>query len=173
MAVAGAPTLEPAERAALEHDYRTHPNRLVRQRSHILLLCTELETQAQVARVLHCSTDTVRRALDAYRRGGRTALPRRPRRSTPATQRVQERQQVLAQAMEAGPTVAGLARPTWTAPLLADYLQQQTGQRVNERSVRRDLEGLSYRLGRPTWTVRPKAETEPDYGPKERESKRS
>jgi transposase len=172
MAVAGAPHLEPAERAALEHDYRTHPDRLVRQRSHIVLLCTELETQAQVARVLHCSTDTVRRALAAYRRGGRTALPRRRRRATPATARVQERRQVLAQAMETGPPIAGLARPTWTAPLLADYLQQQTGQRVTERSVRRDLEGLGYRLGRPTWTVRKKAEAEPDYRPKEKGSKR-
>jgi hypothetical protein len=64
MAVAGAPSLEPAERAALEQDYRTHSNRLVRQRSHILRLCTELGTQAQGARVLHCSTDTGRRALE-------------------------------------------------------------------------------------------------------------
>ena len=173
MAVAGVPHLEPEERAALEHDYRTHPDRLVRQRSHILLLCTQLETQTEVARVIHCSTDTVRRALESYRRGGRVALPRRPRRPTLATKRVQARKQVLTQAMEAGPAVAGLARPTWTAPLLADYLYQQTGQRVNERSVRRDLAALGYRLGRPTWSVRKKAEVEPDYHPKGKGSKRS
>lgn len=173
MAVAGAPRLDPQERAALERDYRTHPDRLVRQRSHILLLCTELETQDEIARVLHCSTDTVRRALAAYRRGGRAALPRCQRRTTAATQRVQERKQVLVQAMEAGPSLAGLVRPTWTAPLLADYLHQQTGQALNERSVRRDLEQLGYRLGRPTWTVRQKAEAEPDYGPKGKGSKHS
>jgi transposase len=173
MAVAGAPSLDRIERAMLEHDYRTHADRLVRQRSHILLLCTELETQAQIARVVHCSTDTVRRTLATYRRGGRAALPRQRSRTTAAAQRVHARQEVLAQAMKAGPAVAGLSRPTWTAPLLADYLQRQTGQTVNERSVRRDLEQLGYRLGRPTWTVRHKAEAEPDYGPKGQGSKRS
>jgi transposase len=173
MAVAGAPQLDPTEQTALEHDYRTHADRLVRQRSHILLLCTELETQADVARVVRCSTDTVRRTLAIYRRGGRVALPRQRSRATTAAQRVRARQELLAQAMKAGPAVAGLTRPTWTAPLLADYLQRQTGQTVNERSVRRDLEQLGYRLGRPTWTVRHKAEAEPDYGPKGQGSKRS
>src|SRR5215208_1487665 len=116
MAVVGAPQLAPPEQRALEHDYRTHPDRLVRQRSHMLLLCTELETQAAVARVVRCSTDTVRRTLATYRRGGRAALPRQRSRATAAAQRVRARQELLAQAMKAGPALAGLTRPTWTAP---------------------------------------------------------
>jgi transposase len=173
MAVAGAPQLDAAERAALEHDYRAHSERLVRQRSHILLLASERETQAEVAQIVYCSTDTVARTLALYRQGGRAALPRQRSRATAAARRVQARQQLLEQALETGPAIAGWARPTWTAPLLADYLHQQTGQRVNERTVRRDLEQLDYRLGRPTWTVRKKAEAEPDYLPKGTGSKRS
>jgi hypothetical protein len=37
---------------------------------------------------------------------------------------------------------------------------------VSERTVRRGLDSLGYRLGRPTWCVRHKAEEEPDYHPK-------
>ncbi len=82
-------------------------------------------------------------------------------------------QQALAQAMEAGPAACGVPRPTWTAPLLAGYLAAQTGIQASERTVRRYLRRLGYRLGRPTYTVRPKAEEQPDYAPKRPGSKRS
>src|SRR4051812_40319374 len=69
MAVAGAPLLSPEERTALEDDYRYGPDRLVRHRSHIVLLATELETQIEVAQVVRCSPDVVRRTLALYRDG--------------------------------------------------------------------------------------------------------
>ena len=102
MAVVGMPVLSSAERAQLEHDYRYGPDRLVSQRSHIVLLATELDTQIEVARVVHCSTAT-----------------------------------------------------------------------VSERTVRRGLESLDYVCRRPTWTVRHKAEEQPDYLPKRRGSRPS
>jgi transposase len=68
--------------------------------------------------------------------------------------------------MEQGPAACGVPRPSWTAPLLASYLTEQTGIVVSERTVRRGLESLDYVCRRPTWTVRHKAEEQPDYLPK-------
>lgn len=171
MAVAGAPILSREERTALEHDYRYGPDRLVRQRSHILLLSTELETQIEVAQVVHCSTDTVRKTLTLYRQGGRSTLRRRRSQQPHAAQRTLAWQKALAEAMERGPRACGVPRPAWTAPLLERYLEATTGIVVSERTVRRGLDSLGYRLGRPTYTVRHKAEEEPDYVPKRRGSK--
>ncbi len=173
MAVAGAPLLSLAERTALEHDYRYGSDRLVRQRSHILLLATELETQIAVAQVVHCSTDTVRKTLARYRQGGRSALRRRRSQHPHAARRTLAWQKAMATAMEEGPRACGVPRPAWTAPRLARHLEATTGVAVSERTVRRGLDSLGYRLGRPTYTVRHKAEEAPDYLPKRRGSKRS
>jgi transposase len=169
------PALAPAESAALEHDYRHHPSRLVRQRSHLLLLCAELESQAEVARVVRCSPDTVQRTLKLYRTGGRTALLER--RGTRGTPRFHRRtlgwQKALALAMEAGPEGCGVPRPAWTVPLLVKYLAEQTGIEVGERTVRRGLASLGYVCRRGTWTVRHRAEEDPEYLPKRKGSRRS
>lgn len=60
--------------------------------------------------------------------------------------------------MEQGSESRGVPRPTWTAPLLTEYLAQTTGVRVSELTVRRGLATLGYRLLRPTWNVRHKAD---------------
>jgi len=172
MAVAGAPLLSSEERTALEYDYRYGPDRLVRHRSHIVLLATELETQIEVAQVVHCSPDSVRETLALYRAGGRLALRRRQPQKARAAQRTLTWQKALAEAMTAGPEACGVPRPTWTAPLLASYLAEKTGIAVSERTVRRGLESLGYVCRRPTWTVRHKAEEQPDYLPKRRGSRR-
>ena len=172
MAVAGAPLLSCEERAALKHDYRHGSDRLVRHRSHIVLLSTELETQIEIAQIVHCSPDVVRRTLALYRAGGRTALRRRKAQTMRAAGRTLSWQKALAEAMEQGPEACGVSRPTWTAPLLASYLAEKTGTTVSERTVRRGLESLDYVCRRPTWTVRHKAEEQPDYLPKRKGSKR-
>jgi transposase len=172
MAVAGAPLLSSEERAALEHDYRYGSERLVRHRSHIILLATELATQIEVAQVVHCSPDTVRKTLARYRTGGRAALRRRTPQKMRGGRRTLAWQKALAEAMEQGPEACGVSRPTWTAPLLAAYLAETTGAVVSERTVRRGLESLGYVCRRPTWTVRHKAEEQADYLPKRRGSRR-
>ena len=173
MAVVGMPVLSSAERAQLEHDYRYGPDRLVSQRSHIVLLATELDTQIEVARVVHCSTATVSETLARYQAGGRSALRRRRSLRPGSARRTLAWQQALAEAMEQGPAACGVPRPTWTAPLLASYLTEQTGITVGERTVRRGLESLDYVCRRPTWIVRHKAEEQPDYLPKRRGSRPS
>jgi transposase len=168
------PPVDAEESAALERDYRYGESRLVRQRSQIVLLVYTLPNQAQVAQAVRCSLDTIQRTLALYRAGGRSALRPRPQsKPEPVRKRTLSWQKALAEAMAAGPAAGGLARPTWTAPLLAEHLSQQTGVAVGERTVRRGLESLGYVCRRPTWTVRHKAEEQPDYAPKGKGSKRS
>lgn len=167
------PPLTAEQRAALEKEHRHGPTPLLRQRSQIVLLASELDTQAEVARAARCSRDTVRRTLTLWHTGALAALRPRPRLSSSQRQRTLDWQKALAAAMETGPEACGVARPTWTAPLLAEYLQQETGIAVSERTVRRGLASLDYRQGRPTWSVRHKAEEQPDYAPKGKGSKRS
>ena len=172
MAVVGAPSLSGPEQTALDHDYRFDPDPLVRRRSHIVLLARELDTQTEVARVVRCSPDTVRRTLALYQQGGRSSLRRSPALPWHAAKRTLGWQKALAEALERGPEACGIARPTWTAPLLAEYLTEHTGIAVSEHTVRRGLESLGYVCRRPVWTVRHKAEEQPDYLPKGKGSKR-
>jgi transposase len=104
--------------------------------------------------------------LTRFREGGPAAWARRPSRQSYHKSVTPAWKAALAHAMEQGPEACGVPRPTWTAPLLAAYLAEQTRIRVSERSVRRYLAQLGYRLGRPTHTMQPKAEAQPDYGPK-------
>ena len=173
MAIWGAPSLSPPERRALEHDYRYGKNRLVRQHSHIVLLAGQLASQAEVARVVGCSVDTVRRTLARYETGGREGLRSPVQLHHSRTQRDLGWLKQLAHAMEAGPRACGVDRPTWTAPLLATYLGEQTGIAVGERTVRRALSELGYVCRRSTWVLRHRAEAEPDYHPKGKGSRRS
>lgn len=172
LAVVGAPLLSAPERAALDHDYRYDPDPLVRRRSHIVLLASDLETRSEVARVVRCSPDTVRRTLAFYQQGGRSRLRRSPALAWHTAKRTLAWQKALAAALAQGPEACGVARPTWTAPLLAPYLAEQTGVSVDEATVRRGLDSLGYVCRRPVWTVRHKAEEQADYLPKRRGSKR-
>jgi transposase len=161
------------DQAALEREYRTSIDRQLRQSSHIVLLAYQLDTQAEVAQVVRCSPQTVWRVLTRFREGGPAALGRRPSRQSYQKSVTPAWKAALAQARERGPEAGGVPRPTWTAPLLAAYLAEQSGVQVSERSVRRYLAQLGYRLGRPTHTMQPKAEAQPDYVPKARGSTRS
>jgi transposase len=157
----------------LEQDYRRGTTEVLRRRSHIVLLAAEMGTQAEVARAVRCSLDTVQRALALWGKGGLSALRPRPVRRVYPGQRTLAWQKALAEAMERGPEACGVKRPTWTRPLLAKYLTEQTGLATSARRVGLGLASLDYRLGRPTWTVRHKAEEQEDYLPKSKGSRRS
>ncbi len=167
------PPVSAEEIAALEYDYRYGKTRIVRQRSHIVLLGYQLESQEQIAKVVRCSRLSVWRTLELYRKGGRAALPRPLVLKAPRAKVNLAWQKELAEAMKLGPQACGVPRPTWTAQLLANYLEEKTGIAVGEYTVRRGLDLLGYVCRRPTWTVRHKAEEAPDYHPKRKGSKRS
>src|ERR1700687_753452 len=110
MAVVGAPLLSPEEHTALEHDYRYGSDRLGRHPSHMILLCNEVESPIEVAKVVHASPDTVRKTLALYRAGGRSSLRRRRPQKARAAGRTLPWQKALAEAMEGGAHARGGAR---------------------------------------------------------------
>jgi transposase len=167
------PAPSEAQLASLEHDYRSGATRLLRQRCHIVLLAYDLDSQSAIARAVRCSRATVNRTLQRYRHGGSAALPRPGSATSRALWKDPVWRRSLTQAMEQGPRACGVPRPTWSAPLLALHLTQQTGHPTGERTVRRGLADLGYVCRRGTWTVRHKAEEQPDYAPKRKGSKRS
>ena len=171
MALRGLLPLSAATWRQLEHEAQHGATPLVRRRSQIVLLAYELASQAEIMRAVRCSRSTVARTLALFRQGQCSALRRRLP-SRPHFSRVTLAwQKALALAMEQGPEACGVPRPAWTAPLLATYLAEQLGIQVSERTVRRYVKPLGYRLGRPTYTVRHKAEEQPDYLPKRPGSK--
>src|SRR5207248_1886582 len=148
------PPVTAEQLAALEHDYRFGSDRRRPEGTRasgagalwaIVLLAYELDPRRQIARVVRCSATTVRRTLSLWAHGGRSALVRRPSLAHVA-RRTLAWQKELARAMDAGPEACGVPRPAWSAPLLARHLAQVTGVEVSERTVRRGLASLGYRL---------------------------
>lgn len=172
MPVYGFGPVDDQERAKLEHLWRRGATPLVRRRAQIVLLAGELRTHAEIAKAARCSRDTVLRTLRRYRTGACEGLMSRPA-PRPRPVRTQRWVRELSRAMEMGPEACGVPRPTWTAPLLALHLERQTGTPVNEHTVRRGLAELGYVCRRPTWTVRHKAEAQPNYVRKRKGSWRS
>ena len=171
MALRGMPPLDSLTLQRLEQEARYALTPLVRRRSQIVLLAYELGSQAEIMRAVRCSRSTVARTLALFRAGHCSALRRRHPAQPHCSRVTLAWLRALALAMEQGPEACGVPRPAWTAPLLAAHLGEQLGIQVSERTVRRYLLHLDYRLGRPTYTVRHKAEEQPDYLPKEPGSK--
>jgi transposase len=71
-------TLDPTARAELERRYHTTRDAETRTRYQMVLLAAQGHTPPQIARLVRCSPDTVRRVLHRYRAGGADAVPHRP-----------------------------------------------------------------------------------------------
>lgn len=51
----------------------------------------------------------------------------------------------------------------WSTGLLAEYLAGQTGIRVDQETVRLYLHALGYVCKRPTWSLKRRAEMQPEF----------
>jgi transposase len=76
-------TLDQAAVAELERRYHTTRDATTRTRYQIVLLNAHGHTPAEVARLVRCHPDTVRRVLRRYLAGGPDAVPHRPRPGQP------------------------------------------------------------------------------------------
>ena len=61
------------------------------------------------------------------------------------------------------PHEVGVASPLWTTGLLATYLAAHTGLETSDETVRRALQRCDYVCKRPKWTLKRKAEEDPDW----------
>jgi transposase len=115
------------------------------------------ESQAEVARRLGVSRQSVSRWAQALEREGLRALRRAKRAGRrPQLQDAQLRQ--LVRLLEAGPEAAGFATGLWTLPRVRQVIEQRFGVRLGTTRVWQLLHGLGFSPQRPTGRARQRDE---------------
>lgn len=154
--------ITPAARAELARRYEAAQDAETRTRYQIVLLAGDGHAAAAIAAVVRRSPDTVWRVVRRYQTEGPDGVPhrRRPghRGRIPAAWEA-ELQRVIA----LPPRDVGVASAVWTTGLLATYLTGHTGQRFHMETVRRHLHAAEYVCKRPVWTLKRKAEEQPEW----------
>jgi transposase len=154
--------LDPAEQAELERRYRTTRDAETRTRYQMILLAAQGHTPPQIARLVRCSPDTVRRVLNRYLAGGADAVPHRPHPGQPPHY-PPAWQAELVRVAELDPRSVGVDSALWTCRLLSDYLAGVTGHRAGIETVRLALHRAGYVCKRPRWVLTRKAQAQPGW----------
>ena len=143
-------TLTPAQRSTLLRYYRGPFRPQLRLRAHILLLLADGWPWDDIARALYCSTRTIARWKERFRREGIGTLPGQPagapRRLGPCWAAL-----VVAWALQLTPRAFGLVRSRWCCQALALALGRLHHIEVSRETIRRWLHdhGLVWRRPRP------------------------
>jgi transposase len=156
------PPLAEPTLAELTRRFNQTPNADTRLRYQIVLLAHQGLHPSQIAPLVLRSRDTVTRVLNRFLHGGLAAVPHRPRpgpkrRITPAWEAE------LLRLIDLDPHSVGVTTANWTTALLADYLAEKTGIRVDPETVRTYLHAHDYVCKRPTWCLKRKAKEQPGY----------
>lgn len=106
-------------------------------------------SQAEVARRLDVSRETVRRWANKLTEGGVAALKNAPMLGRPRGLDGAQRQ-ALAAALKAGPLAQGYATELWTVPRVRVLIERQFGRRYSPVQVWRILGQLGWSSQRPT-----------------------
>ena len=154
--------VSPAARAAVRVAFDTTRDAEARLRYQMVLLAGDGLTAPQIAPLVRRSEATVQRVLHRYRGGGLAAVPYRPRPgAAPAVPPAWEAE--LCRVIELDPHAVGVPTPLWTTGVLAGYLAGRTGHATSDETVRRYLHRHDYVCKRPKWTLKRKAEEQPDW----------
>ena len=148
--------------ADLRARYDATTNADLRLRYHMVLLAQQGRSVAEIAQITYRSRDTVERVLPRLRDGGLDAVPRRFAPGSPPTITPAWTAELL-RVIELDPHAVGVNSATWTTGQLATYLAERTGIAVSAETVRVALHAHDYVCKRPTWTLKRKAEAQPDY----------
>src|ERR1044072_3513851 len=151
-------TLDPDAQAELERRYHT----TTRTCYQMVLLNAQGHTPPQIARLVRCSPDTVRRVLNRYLGGGPDAVPPRPHPAQPPHYPAGWEAE-LVRVADLDPHEVGVDRAPWTRQVLADYLAAQTGRRAGIETVRIALHRAGYVCKRPRWVLSRKAQAQPGW----------
>lgn len=156
------PPLDPEVAEELLRRFNQTTDAEARLRYQMVLLAHQGYTVPQIAPLVQRSHDTVTRVLQRFLASGLAAVPRRTppgreRQVSPAWEAE------LVRVIELDPHEVGVTSANWTTGLLADYLAGQTGIRVDPETVRTYLHAHGYVCKRPTWTLKRRAQEQPDY----------
>lgn len=158
------------EVAALDYLYRTTRDVRICTRAQIILLAAEQRFVApQIAAIVRKDEQTVRRWLKRYQAEGIDGLADVPRPGGPAKVTAVYRDRLL-HLVRQRPRSLDLPFSLWTNQRLADVLAEETGIRVSDETVRRELARAEIVLSRPQHTI---TSPDPDYLVKKRRLKAS
>jgi len=154
--------LSAEELAELTRTYKTSSDATLVRRCHAVLLSAEGKRVPEIARLLHVDQSSVHRWLDRFEAGGLAGLATEwgPGR-TPRWD--EEYEVLLVETVRHNPRWYGLEQSSWTCPLLAGYLAEQTGIAMSAERVRVLLHRHGIRLKQPTPVVHSR---DPQYDPK-------
>src|SRR6266540_7441658 len=155
-------TLDPDAQAELERRYHTTRDATTRTRYQMVLLNAQGHTPPQIALLVRCSADTVRRVLNRYLGGGLDAVPHRPHPGQPPHYPPGWEQE-LVRVADLDPRSVGVDSALWTCRLLADYLAEQTGHAAGIETVRIALHRAGFVCKRPRWVLTRKATSQPGW----------
>jgi transposase len=154
--------LTTTERETVRVAFDTTRDAETRLRYQMVLLAADGRTAPQIASIVQRSDMTVQRVLHRYQEGGLAAVPYRPIPGAAPT--VTPRWEAeLRQVIDLDPHEVGVSSPLWTTGLLATYLAAHTGVETSDETVRRALHRFDYVCKRPKWTLKRKAEEDPDW----------
>ena len=151
-------TLDPDAQAELERRYHTTRDAETRTRYQMVLLNAQGHTPPQVAQLVRCSADTVRRVLKRYLAGGADAVPHRPAAPLPAWLGGR-----AGRGRRPGPP-RDRGRQCAVGVSAAGRLPGGvTGHRAGIESVRIALHRAGYVCKRPRWVLHRKAQAQPGW----------
>ena len=155
-------TLDPDAQAELERRYHTTRDAQTRTRYQMVLLNAQGHTPPQIAQLVRCSPDTVRRVLRRYLADGPDAVPHRPHPGQPPHYPPSWEAE-LVRVADLDPHQVGVDSALWSCRLLADYLAEVTGHRAGIETVRIVLHRAGYVCKRPRWVLTRKATSQPGW----------
>lgn len=154
------PPLSEQQRTELDELYRKTEVPRVRTRAQMVLLSAEQKLKAEeIAEVVRESAVTVLRWLHRYISEGIEGLRDAPRagRSSVVTEAFRKR---LLEVVRRRPRSMGLEYSMWTLQRLADFLAEETGIRVSDETIRRELAKEDIVFSRPQHTI---SSPDPEY----------
>ena len=156
------PPLDEATRAELPARSDATDDADLRLRYQMILLAQQGRSVDEIADIVFRSRDTVERVLKRFRAGGVAALPRCFAPGSAPTITPEWTAELL-RGIELDPYDIGMDSANWTTGLLATYLAERTGIAVSDETVRTTLHAHDHVCKRPTWTLKRKAEEQPNY----------
>jgi len=156
------PPLSNTQVTELRHLYETAAHPKLRLRARIVLLAHQGRSVAAIVAIVLRSRDTVERVLKRFLHGGVAARP--PHKAPGMAPTVTpEWTAELRRVIDLDPHTVGVPSANWTTSLLAVSLATTTGITVTAETVRLYLRAAGYVCKRPTWTLKRKAEEQPNY----------
>ena len=143
-----------------------HPR--IRTRAQMILLAVEQQmTAPQIAKIVRCNAETVRRWIKRYNVEGLNGLFDAPRPGQPTKVTAVYKEKLLT-IVRQKPRALDLPFSVWTLARLVDYLAEETGIRVSTETVRLYLKENDIVFSRPQHHV---SSPDPEYKVKKRRLK--